>query len=242
MIAGKTPGEVLDEGLKELGLTLSTQTRGKLLTFLDLLLSANRRLNLTAVTDPADAVVKHILDSLSCLSVAELARGELVADVGSGGGLPGIPLKLARPGIKLHLIESTRKKASFLAQVMTELGLDGTAVFPERAEALGHLEAHREKYDTVVVRAVGSLRVIAELCLPLVRPGGRWIAFKGPGVEAEIDESRRAVALLGGSEAQVHRLALPFGAGDRSLVILQKTGLTSRRFPRRPGVPARKPL
>lgn len=216
--------------------------------FLALLLEANRSFNLTAVDDPAKAWTRHILDSLTLVPLlAELPEGSSVIDVGSGGGLPGIPLAICLPGLRFTLLEATGKKAAFLARAVAALGLAGTRVIADRAERLGQQrtpragvragpEGHRERYDAVVARAVGRLTVIAELTVPLAKVGGRVLLIKGQQADAELSEAGAALGLLRVRHAGT--LDTPTGR----IVVLEKPEPTPHTYPRRDGEPARVPL
>ncbi len=238
---------LLARGARELGLQLTSDELEMLEAFQEELLNWNQRINLTAITSPEEVAIKHLLDSLTVLRALppaladERASGSL-ADVGSGGGLPGIPLAIVRPCLRVSLIEATRKKCSFLEHVAHRLSLTGVTVLHGRAEELAHRPDLRERYDVVVARAVGALAVLAELCLPLVRPGGYFIAMKTPRAAAEIAAARRAVELMGGGCEQMIPVRLPILDQERLLVVIEKQRLTPALYPRRPGVPARSPL
>lgn len=220
-----------------LGLAFEPGERDQLAMYLGYLFDANRRFNLTRITDPEDAWTRHVLDSLSLLPwIQELGATSLI-DVGSGGGLPGIPLAIAAPHLSVTLLEATGKKARFLEEVAAALGLSNVTVVCERAETLGHDRAqHRERYDVVTARAVGRLPVLAELTVPFARRGGLILAIKGEQAMAEIDESRAAFATL--MARVVDTVRTPTG----TVVVMEKTGLTPRMYPRRPGEPKRLPL
>jgi 16S rRNA (guanine527-N7)-methyltransferase len=208
--------------------------------YVALLLSANQRLNLTRVVEPGDVARLHLLDALVALPLVDAASASRAADIGSGGGVPAIPLAIARPGIAWTLVESVARKAEALRSFVEALRLGNVAVVPERAETLGRDPAYREQFDVVTARACAALPVLAELALPLLRSGGRLIAWKGPLVPAD-DEARRggaAAAQLGGGAVEIS------GAGveRHTFATVSKVAATDARFPRRPGVPARRPL
>lgn len=197
--------------------------------YLDLLLERNRTTNLTAVRDPVVAWDKLILGSLTLLDAHAFHGDEQVADVGSGGGVPGLPLKLALPGIKLTLVESDQRKADFLRDAAGELGLDNVGVEARRAEEVGRDPEHRERYDVVVTRAAARAPVAAEYCLPLVKPGGVLLA------QASLADWRAAAKAVGQLGGHV--------SGDAAgAVIVQKARPTPPEFPRRVGVPGKRPL
>lgn len=220
----------------ELSLAFEPGELDQLAAYLGHLIAVNRRMNLTRITDPADAWTRHVLDSLSLLPWIMESEATTLLDVGSGGGLPGIPLAIAAPQVAVTLLEATGKKARFLEETAAALGLDNVTVISERAETLGQDRAHREHYDIVTSRAVGRLPVLAELAVPLVRRGGLFLAIKGEQAEAEIAESARALATLMGRVVDAVRS--PTG----TIVVIEKTGHTPRPYPRRPGEPKRVPL
>lgn len=209
--------------------------------YLAVLLDANTRFNLTAIKDPADAWEKHILDSLTLLPVlADLQNDEgaiRIADIGSGGGAPAIPLAIVMPKAKFTLIESTAKKADFLRACAAELGLANIEVVCERAETLGaHGSLLRAQFDAVTARAVGRLAILAELAVPLVKVGGLVALVKGQQADAELEEAKQALYLLHASHAGT--VDTPTGR----IVVLEKRRTTPVDFPRKPGEPARAPL
>jgi 16S rRNA (guanine527-N7)-methyltransferase len=211
--------------------------------FVALLLGANRRLNLTRVTDPDEVARLHLLDSLAVLPIIDAAAPDAVIDLGSGGGLPGIPLALARPEVGWTLVDSVGKKATALQGFVEALGMHNVTVLAERAEALGQDPRHREGYDLVSARACAPLPVLAELALPLLKLGGLLLAWKGP-IDERDDEVRRgraAIGQLGGGRLEILSSGHPALGGHR-FVTVRKEGPTPARFPRRPGEPGRRPL
>lgn len=205
----------------------------------DHLTEANQKINLTSLREERDIVLKHFLDSLSCLSSGLLEGPLEVVDVGTGAGFPGLPLKIARPSLRLHFLEATRKKLRHVEESCALLGLGGTAFIWGRAEQLAHQPAYRERFDRAVIRAVGSMGQISELCLPLLRVGGYLIAQKGPEVARELEGADRGLRLLGGVLEEVKELELPQSGDRRRLVIVKKVAPTEPRYPRRPEVIAR---
>lgn len=234
--------QLLAAGARQLGLAISPAQLSSCRRHLQLLLEHNPRAGLTAITDPREIAVKHFLDSLTCLLVHDIADGERVADIGSGGGFPGLVLAAARPRAICTLVESVGKRAAFLELAARDLGLHNVSVLALRAEQAGRDPAHRETYDLVVSRAVAPLPVLFEYCLPLARVGGHAIFHKGPGVMEELAESDRALETLAGRIATTRSLSLPLGMGERVLVVVDKLAPTPARYPRRAGVPSKRPL
>jgi 16S rRNA (guanine527-N7)-methyltransferase len=215
--------------------TLSDAQHARLSQYLDLLTAANERMNLTRITDRAAAELQHIADALTLLphlpAVAEGAS-PTIADVGSGGGVPGLPLAIARPDAKITLIEATKKKAAFLKEAAAALDLSNVTVLDTRAEDVGQDPATREKFDVAVARAVATIDWLAEWCLPLVRKHGRVLLMKGPKHLEELPIALKPIRFLGGGVSVVHPVAELPGADHLVIVEIPKVRLTDRRYPR----------
>lgn len=208
-----------------------------------LLLRANQRLNMTRVTEPYEVARLHLLDAVAAIHLLDAAGAETAVDLGSGGGVPGIPLALARPEVRWLLVDSVGKKAAVLQEFVDELELANVSVIAERAETLGQSPDHRERYDLVAARACAALPVLVELALPLLSVDGTLLAWKGP-LGNEDDELRRgrvAIEELGGGELRVLPVDEPV-LGGHTFVVVPKVRSTPARYPRRPGEPARRPL
>ena len=216
----------------------------RLSRYLDLLLETNRRFNLTAVRDRDAAWRRLILDSLTLLAGLEgLPDGSTLIDVGSGGGLPGIPIAIAKPDLKVTLLETTGKKAQFLEQCASDLGLVSVRVVHGRAETVGQDPVHRQSYDVAVTRGVGPMNRILEYTLPLVRVGGWVYAIKGSGVQQELQDAGDALTTLGAGEVAVYEAYPPaMDQQDTLIVGVAKDKVTPKAYPRLPGVPAKSPL
>ena len=211
--------------------------------YVALLLDANARLNLTRVTEP-DAVARlHLLDALSALPLLDAAAPARAVDIGSGGGVPGLVLAIARPDVEWLLVDSVRKKCDALRGFAEALGLRSVAVVSERAEELGRSREHRERYDLASARACAALPVLVEYALPLVAVGGALLAWKGPLSETdpEVVRGGDAGAVLGGGPVEMHETGVA-ALGDHRLLVIRKAVPTPSRYPRRPGDPARAPL
>jgi len=239
---GQDYNEALLDGARELGLQIAESQLAAYRTHLQLLFEHNRRAGLTTITDPVEVAIKHFLDSLTCLLARDIAAGERVADVGSGAGFPGLVLAVARPHATYTLIESTKRRTAFLERAARELKLANTTVLKTRVEEAGRNPDHREAYGLVVSRALAPLAVLLEYCLPLVGLGGHCLAQKGPDAKEELERSGPALRILGGSISEVRSLTLPRDMGARTLILVEKTAPTPARYPRRPGMPAKRPL
>jgi len=220
-----------DELAGRAGLGLTETQHSLLCRYLDLLLDANRRMNLTRITDRSVAEVQHVGDALTLLPLLPVGPHRL-ADVGTGGGVPGVPLAIARPDAQVVLVESTKKKAAFVASAVEALGLGSVTVSDLRAEDVGQSPQFRETFDVATARAVATLDWLAEWCLPLVKPKtGKLLAMKGARAAEEIPAAAKAIELLNGGEPIVHAVSLP-GTEHRVIVEIPKRGRTAPRFPR----------
>jgi 16S rRNA (guanine527-N7)-methyltransferase len=233
----------LAEGTLKMGLSLSKKQVEKFNLYAQLLLLEQEKLNLTAILTTKEIACKHFLDSLTCLTVFPYSlKNQTVIDLGTGAGFPGLPLKIVQPEIKLTLLEVKRKKVSFLQEVIKQLSMGEVQVINRRAEEIGQDNCYRDKFDYVLVRAVAKLSVILEYSLPLLKKGGFFIAWKGPAVDQELEEANRAMQFLCGELRQVAAVRLPFLNAERRLVVIQKMDIISSRYPRRPGIPKKRPL
>jgi len=207
-----------------------------------LLYEESERLGLTAIC-PEEAPEKHYLDSLAPLWLLgeEFLRGKQVVDVGSGGGFPGLVLAVAVPSASFVLVESSTKRASFLEGAVRAMGLNNVEVAAKRAEEIGK-KGMRESFDVAVCRALAELRVALELCIPLVKVGGYFIAYKGPKASGEIETAKNALRILGARIREVKTYSLPQTGAGRCLVVVEKVSQTPGRFPRKPGIPEKRPL
>ncbi len=235
--------QILDNGAQQFKLSLSQDQLTAFERYSHALITWNRRVNLTRILDPQEIAVKHFLDSLSVsLALPEPNRPFLMIDVGSGPGFPGLPLKIALPAIRPTLLESTIKKTAFLQHLVDHLDLKDVTILTDRAETVGHQPAHRQVYDVAVARAVAALPVLAEYTLPLVKVGGRVILQKGQHPAEEIEATTHALSILGGRITELLPVTIPGLHAARHLVIIEKYSPTPARYPRRPGLPGKKPL
>jgi 16S rRNA (guanine527-N7)-methyltransferase len=236
------PKDLLKEGAAELGVELSEDKIDSLSRFVDMLLEWNQKFNLTRITDPYEIVTKHLLDSLTCLKTAAFPEGASVIDVGTGAGLPGIPLKIVRPDLRMTLLDATRKKLSFIEAVVNELGLKEVVLLHGRAEDVAQDPSTREAFKVVVARAVAEMRVLAEYTIPLALVGGTIVVQKGPEVQDELAAAKKAISQLGGEVERVETLTIPRSDMTRSLVVIRKRAPTPKRYPRRHAEISKGPL
>lgn len=237
--------EILAGALAQSGLCVSTEAIEGMARHFALVLEANETLNLTAIVEPAEAAAKHYCDSLAVTRAMEgfAGRGGEAVDVGAGAGFPGVPLALARPDWRWTLIEARGKKAEFLTRASEALGLANVRVCPGRSEDLARRPDFRDRFDLAVGRALAPLGAVAELLLPLVRPGGLAVAMKGPSESAPSAAPPAAVLdRLGAAGPEWIECELPGGFGKRALAVFRKIALTPPEFPRRPGMAEKRPL
>ena len=209
--------------------------------YFKLLVEWNEKMNLTAITDEHGVAVKHFADSLTLYNFVDVKKNANIIDVGTGAGFPGVVLKIARPDIKLTLLDSLNKRLTFLDTVLNDIGLDSELVH-SRAEEGGKNKLYREKFDIAVSRAVARLNVLAEYCIPYARLSGSFIAMKGPEVETEILDGRKAIQTLGGKIKNKHCFSLAFDGGERTIVEIEKIAPTPDKYPRSYGKIKSKPL
>lgn len=229
--------------LKELiGITLTSSQVAVFNEFEDLLIKWNEVFNLTSITESREIQIKHFIDSLTCLKVINNKDNFSLVDIGTGAGFPGIPIKIVMPWISLTLVESSRKKSDFCRTVVDQLHLTDTDVITSRAEDFGRDAQYRCQFDWSVARAVAELPVLTEYLLPLLKTGGKALVMKGAQSENEIEKSRKAINVLGGRFQNQIKLALPEGFGERSLILIEKAYSTPNAYPRRVGLPSKKPI
>jgi len=225
-----------------LGLSLSSEQLEAFENYSRELASWNQRISLTTISDPNEVRSKHFLDSLSCWLALRGTRVDRVIDVGSGAGFPGLPLKILHPEIHLTLVESVGKKAAFLKHMVQVLGLSGVEVLNARVEDLGQADENREAYDWALARALAAMPALSEYLLPLVRIGGFMLAQKGLAAPQEMEKAESAITLLGGGMPRLLNVELPEMDETRYLVISEKIAQTPEKYPRRVGIPAKRPL
>lgn len=234
--------EALREGLKDIEVALEPGAEALLFSYYEILAKEAAVLNLTTITDPMEVAIKHFIDSLVLLKWVSFSPGERLLDVGSGAGFPGMPLGITVRGLGVVLLEAIKKKAEFQRRVVGLLGLRNIEVLWGRAEEYGRSAEYRERFDWVVARAVAPLRELVEYTLPFVRVGGTCIAFKGPKGREEAEQAVKSVSVLGGRINRMKEYRLPLTGDRRLLVFIEKTSYTPGAYPRRPGIPRKRPL
>lgn len=234
--------KLIHDALNLFGIHLTGRQVVALINYERELLDWNQKFNLTAIRDAEGIRTKHFLDSFSCVLAWKGNPPARLIDVGSGAGFPGLPLKILYPAMRLTLVESVGKKAKFCRHIAEAMKMEGVDVLTARAEDVGQMDAHRQQYDWAVARAVADLPVLAEYLLPLLQVGGHMLAQKGVRGPAEVHKSEPALKMLGGQMRQLIPVMLPGVVEERYLVVIDKVAATPGQYPRKPGIPAKKPL
>ena len=226
----------------EYGLNLTEDQISAFNKYYELLYKWNKKINLTAITEPKDVAIKHMVDSLSCFKADLFKENTSLIDVGTGAGFPGLPLKIFYPSLKLTLLDSLNKRVKFLQLVVDELGLKDVEVIHARSEEAARNKKYREKFDLATARAVARLPIICEYCLPFVKDGGTFIALKGRQYEEEATQAQKAIKVLGGEIADIMPVKLPEIDDKRAVIYIKKIKSTPKTYPRKAGTPERNPI
>ncbi|WP_449538280.1 16S rRNA (guanine(527)-N(7))-methyltransferase RsmG [Ferdinandcohnia sp. Marseille-Q9671] len=228
--------------LEEKGIKLSPTQLTQFETYYKLLVEWNEKMNLTAITEKPEVYLKHFFDSISAAFYFDFRKEYSICDVGAGAGFPSIPLKICFPHLKISIVDSLQKRITFLNELAKELQLENVTFYHDRAETFGHKTDIRESFDLVLARAVARMSVLSELCLPLVKVNGTFIAMKAASVSEELEDGKKAIATLGGTVKDVHHFLLPIENSERNIVIVEKNKVTPKKYPRKPGTPNRSPI
>lgn len=234
--------QILEQKLGELGIKQDQNQLERFHKFYQLLIEWNKVMNLTGITEYEDVVEKHFVDSLSIIKAIDLSRIHTVIDVGTGAGFPGIPLKIAFPHLRVVLLDSLNKRIKFLDEVISQLELTEIRTIHGRAEEYARKEEYREQFDLCVSRAVANLSTLSEYCLPYIQVGGMFVPYKSGEIDDEVEQSKKAVRILGGNIKDVMKFELPGTDIHRSFVLIHKEQHTQKKYPRKAGIPAKEPL
>lgn len=234
--------KLLEETLSKKGVYLSEYQRKQFDIYFKELLDWNNKMNLTTITDEAEVAIKHFYDSITPSFYFSFSGHLKICDVGSGAGFPGIPLKILFPDLELTIVDSLKKRLTFLQSLTESLQMEQIILCHDRAETFAHRPGIRESFDIVTARAVAPLSVLSEYCLPLVAPGGTFIALKGLNAQDEIESADGAIRKLGGRLDRKISLVLPDQDGRRTLVFIRKITAAPKKYPRKPGLPSKNPL
>lgn len=234
--------EILLAGSKELGIDLDEDKIEKFRIYKDLLKEWNNKINITAITEDKEIIIKHFLDSITPYILGLFKGEKKVIDIGTGGGFPGLPLKIINQDLDVTLMDSLNKRIRFLQEVLDSLELDKIEAVHGRAEEVSRTKEYREVYDICISRAVASLDTLCEYCIPFVKPGGYFISMKGPDIDEELNQARNSIKILGGELVDKKIITIPESNIKHSLLVIKKTRETPTKYPRGGGKPKKNPL
>ncbi|MBS2971101.1 16S rRNA (guanine(527)-N(7))-methyltransferase RsmG [Metabacillus sp. KIGAM252] len=228
--------------LEEKGIPLSPEQLSQFDTYYRLLVEWNEKMNLTSITDKEEVYLKHFYDSISAAFHFDFSKPLSIVDVGAGAGFPSLPIKICFPQLSVSIVDSLNKRITFLEELAKSLKLTNVSFYHDRAETFGQNKQHREKYDVVTARAVARLSVLSELCMPLVKKGGHFVALKAAAAEDELQAGEKAINVLGGKTESIHQFQLPIEESERNIVVIKKVKPTPGKYPRKPGTPNKTPI
>lgn len=234
--------DLLNRACIDSGVDFDENKYSKFMQYKDIIKEWNEKINLTAITDDDEIIKKHFIDSIKIFKFSPIKNAKNIIDIGTGAGLPGIPIKILFPEIRLVLLDSLRKRVNFLNNVISELNLKNIEAIHGRAEDFAQDKKYREKFDFAVSRAVANLSVLSEYCIPYVKVNGYFIALKGPSVSGEIDDSKNAVKILGGTIKEIIEVKIEDTDLEHNLVVISKNSSTSVIYPRKAGTANKNPL
>lgn len=231
---------LMEEYLKKLDIVFTEEQYKNFFKYMNLLIEWNSKINLTAIIEPKEIILKHFIDSLTINKY--IKEGQTLVDVGTGAGFPGIPIKILRPDVEVLLVDSLNKRITFLNEVINKLELKGIKAIHSRVEEFGRNKEYREKFDIATARAVADLSVLSEYLLPLLRLSGRCICMKGNEVTEEVEKSKKAITILGGKIKNTEYFKLPNSDINRNIIVVEKINKTPNKYPRKPGTPSKEPI
>lgn len=233
---------VLTEACEKIGVTLTDKQIEQFLTYYEYLVEKNKVMNLTAITEYEEVVLKHFVDSLSIVKAVDMSKSYKMLDLGTGAGFPGIPLKIAFPDLEVVLMDSLNKRIKFLEEVIEKLNLDKITAVHARAEEGARKPEYREKFDICVSRAVANLASLSEYCIPFVKVNGIFVSYKSTKIDEEIKTAQKALSMLGGKIKKIEEFMLPDTEIGRAFVVIEKVKTTPGKYPRKAGLPTKEPL
>ena len=230
----------IEEKSSKIDINLDNEICNKLYNYMNLLLEWNEKINLTAITDEKEIILKHFIDSFTINKF--INSGDIMLDIGTGAGFPGLPIKIIRPEVDVFLMDSLNKRINFLNEVIELLQLKNIEAFHSRAEEMAKNNKFREKFDVVTSRAVAKLNILLEYMLPYTKVNGKCLCMKGPNIEEEIKEAEKALKILGGEIEKIEKIILPDSNIERNIIIIRKKSATPLKYPRKAGMPTKEPL
>ncbi|XYQ03086.1 16S rRNA (guanine(527)-N(7))-methyltransferase RsmG [Bacillus safensis] len=234
--------EQFTAALEEKGITLSPMQLEQFETYFRMLVEWNEKMNLTSITEKEEVYLKHFYDSISAAFFIDFHKLTTICDIGAGAGFPSIPLKICFPHLHVTIVDSLQKRITFLNELAKGLNLQDTTFYHDRAETFGQRKEKRESYDLVTARAVARLSVLSELCLPLVKKEGLFVALKASAADEEMQAGKKAVTVLGGEVVEKHSFVLPLEESERNIIVIEKKKQTPKKYPRKPGTPNKSPI
>lgn len=234
--------EQFTAALEEKGITLSPVQLEQFETYFRMLVEWNEKMNLTSITEKEEVYLKHFYDSISASFFIDFHKVTTICDIGAGAGFPSIPLKICFPHLHVTIVDSLQKRITFLNELAKGLNLQDTNFYHDRAETFGQRKEKRESYDLVTARAVARLSVLSELCLPLVKKEGLFVALKASAADEEMQAGKKAVTVLGGEVVEKHSFVLPLEESERNIIVIEKKKQTPKKYPRKPGTPNKSPI
>ncbi|WP_108672274.1 16S rRNA (guanine(527)-N(7))-methyltransferase RsmG [Peribacillus acanthi] len=234
--------EQFQQLLAEKDIILSPKQLEQFELYYQLLVEWNEKMNLTAITDKYEVYLKHFFDSISAAFYTDFSAPLSICDVGAGAGFPSIPIKICFPHLQVSIVDSLNKRISFLDHLAKSLQLENVHFYHDRAETFGQNPKHREAYDLVTARAVARMSVLSELCMPLVKVDGYFVAMKAASANEELDMGKKAIATFGGEIEKIDSFVLPFEESERNIITVKKRKSTPKKYPRKPGTPNKLPI